>query len=233
LLDHLRLLILDLDHVVFDCAPVKIAALRQSLIAFAENLPQSVRLPDAVDAEEGYREHGFRWTQFLEIGLDEERRSELQLVYRLQEQRLLDSGGGSLFPGVHDFLAGLRRAGTEVAIGADATRDYLMTISDRHQLDSLFNLVLCTEEFGVGSADEMFAEIMHHHEVNPSETVVLGTRPAIFEAAHRLDLFTIGCGWGIRQHERLAEADLTALTLARLEGTLHRADELSTHWGGV
>ena len=47
-------------------------------------------------------------------------------------------------------------------------RSYLMAVSDRHRLDSLFDLSLCTEEFGVGSADEMFAEIMHYHEVNPS-----------------------------------------------------------------
>ena len=231
MLEHIRLLILDLDHVVFDGAPLKLAALRQSLIAFADNLPQSVRLPDAVDAEEGYREHGFRWTQFLEIGLGEEQSSEFQLVYRLQEQHLLESGAGGFYPGVLDLIGLLRRAGIELALGADATRDYLMAVSDRHQLDRLFDLSLCTEEFGVGSAAEMYGEIMHHHEVNPSETVVLGTRPAMFEAAHGLDLFTIGCGWGIRQHERLAEADLTALTLARLEPALLRADELSTHWG--
>src|SRR5262249_15170498 len=125
-LEHLRLLILDLDYVVFDCAPVKLRALRQSLIAFADSLPHSVRLPDAVDLEEGYGEHGFRWAQFLEIGLDEERRSELQTVYRLQEQRLLDEGAGDLLPGLREFLAGARRAGVDLALGADTTRDYLM-----------------------------------------------------------------------------------------------------------
>jgi phosphoglycolate phosphatase-like HAD superfamily hydrolase len=227
---HTRLLVLDLDYLVFDCAPVKIQALRQSLIAFADSIPQSVRLPDAFDAEEGYREHGFRWTQFLEIGLDEERLSELQRVYAIQEERLLDSGAGSVFPGLTELLERCRRQGLQLAIGADASRDYLMSVSDRHRLHDLFSLALCTEEFGVGSADEMLTEIIHHHEVNPSETVVLGTRPAMFQAAHRLDVVTIGCGWAIQRHDGLAEADFRSLTLSALEPALEEADDLSSRY---
>jgi len=227
---HTRLLVFDLDYLVFDCSPVKIQALRQSLIAFAESIPQSVRLPDAIDAEEGYRDHGFRWTQFLEIGLDEERLSELQRVYSIQEERLLDSGAGRVFPGLTELLEQCRRHGLQLAIGADASRDYLMAVSDRHRLHDLFSLALCTEEFGVGSTDEMLAEIIHHHEVNPSETVVLATRAAMFQAAHRLDVVTIGCGWGIHRHDGLAEADFRSLTLSALEPALEEADDLSSRY---
>jgi len=227
---HIRLLVLDLDYLVFDCAPVKIQALRQSLIAFADNIPQNVRLPGTIDAEDGYREHGFRWTQFLEIGLDEERLSELQRVYHIQEERLLESGVGRVFPGLGPFLEVCRERGAALALGAEASREYLLAVSDRHGLDDLFGLALCTEEFGVGSADEMLGEIMHHHEVNPSETVVLATRPAMFQSAHRLDVVTIGCGWGIHKHDALAEADFRALTISGLEAALHEADDLSARY---
>ena len=105
-----------------------------------------------------------------------------------------------------------------------------MTVSERHQLEDLFEISLCTEEFGVGSADEMLDEIMHHAEVNPSETLVLGTRTPFFEAAHDLDVLTVGCGWGIQTHSGLEEADFQALTLAQLYPVIRKADELSTQY---
>lgn len=227
MLDHIQLLVFDLDYLIFDCASLKVRALRQSLIAFADSIPQDVRLPDALDAEEGYLLHGFRWTQFLEIGLQEERLAELQHVYRIQEDRLLEAGAGQIFPGILEELANFRRNKLALALGAEASREYLLSVSDRHNLDDLFDIAFCTQEFGVGSTDEMLEEIMRHGEVNPSETVVLGTRPALFEAAHNVNAVTIGCGWGIHRHGGLGNADLQSLTLANLHPALRKADDLS------
>ena len=53
MLNHLKLLVWDLDYLVFDCSELKVTALRQSLIALADSIPHSVRLPDAIDAEGG------------------------------------------------------------------------------------------------------------------------------------------------------------------------------------
>ena len=47
MLNHLKLLVWDLDYLVFDCSALKVRALRQSLIALADLIPHSVRLPDA------------------------------------------------------------------------------------------------------------------------------------------------------------------------------------------
>jgi len=227
---HIRLLLFDLDYLIFDCSALKIRALRQSLISFAEAIPQDIRLPDAMDAEEGYRDYGFRWTQFLEIGLGEERLSELQHAYRIHEDRLLEAGVGEIYPGIYELLEKCRESGLALALGAEASRDYLLEVSDRHRLDRMFRIALCTEEFGVGSTDEMLEEIMHHHEVNPSETVVLGTRPAFFQSAHNLDLVTVGCGWGLHRHDRLIEADFKALTIASLQTALQEADRLAARY---
>jgi phosphoglycolate phosphatase-like HAD superfamily hydrolase len=229
-IQHIRLLVFDLDYVVFDCALLKVQALRQSLISLADSIPQDVRLPDAVDAEEGYRDHGFHWTRRLEIGLSEENLEHLQRAFDLNENRMVESGVGRIFPGILEFIADFRNAGISVALGADASRDYLVSVTDRHQLDTLFELSLCSEEFGTGSTDEMFSEIMHFAQVNASETLVLGTRPRFFQAAHNLDLLTIGCGWGIYQHRGLAEADLQSLTLAQLQSAIGKADQLASHY---
>ena len=230
MLRHIRLLVLDLDYVIFDCSMLKVRALRQSLISFAEAIPQSVRLPDHMDVEEGYRMHGFRWIQFLEIGLGEERLAELQHAYCINEDRLVEAGAGQMFPGVTESLCGFRRNNVMLALGADASRDYLLSVSDSHHLEGLFDISLCTEEFGVGSTDEMLEEIMHLAEVNPSETLVLGTRPSAFQAAHNLDVLTIGCGWGIHQHDGLADADLQSLTLAQIFPAIQRADGLAAKY---
>jgi len=230
MLHHIKLLVFDLDYLIFDCSSLKVRALRQSLISFADTIPQSVRLPDELDAEEGYRAHGFRWPQFLEIGLGEERLWQLEQAYSIHEERFLEAGVGQLYPGVEQFLLGCRRADIQVALGAEASREYLLAVSDQHRLDNVFGIALCTEEFGVGSADEMLEEIMHHAEVHPSETVVLGTRPAFFQSAHNLDLLTIGCGWGIHKHDGLAEADLQSLTLKSLPSAIVEADRLSAQY---
>lgn len=227
---HIRLLVFDLDYLVFDCTLLKVRALRQSLISFAETIPQSVRLPDETDAEEGFQTHGFRWTQFLEIGLDEEQRQHLQHAYGIHESRLIESGVGHLYQGICELIATCRSNKIAVALGAEATRDYLMAVSDRHRLDSIFEVILCTEEFGVGGMGEMLEEIMLAAEVNPSETLVLGTRPYSFHAAHNLDVLSIGCGWGIRRHDGLGEADLQSLTLAQLYPAVRKADYLASQY---
>ena len=227
---HIRLLVLDLDYLVFDCAVLKAQALQQGLISLADSIPQNIRLPDAMDAEEGFRDHGFRWTRHLEIGLDEESLENLQQAYDLNQDRLIEAGVGKMFPGIQEFIMNCRKAEIGVALGADASRCYLLSVTERHQLENLFEIALCTDEFGVGSADEMFDEIMHYAEVNSSETLVLGTRPQFFEAAHNLDLLTIGCGWGIHNHGGLAEADLQSLTLPQLYPTLQKADHLASRY---
>jgi phosphoglycolate phosphatase-like HAD superfamily hydrolase len=229
-LQHIRLLIFDLDYLVFDCALLKVQALRQSLISLADAIPQSIRLPDMVDAEEGFRNHGFRWTRFLEIGLNEETLEYLQQAYRIHEDRLIESRMGQIYPGIEQFIANCRQQRTETALGAEASRDYLINVNDRHHLDNLFQISLCTEEFGVGDADEMFGEIMQQAEVNPSEALALGTRPQFFRAAHNHDLLTVGCGWGIQQQDSLAEADLISPSFSELATIVEKADYLASQY---
>lgn len=228
MLQHIRLLIFDLDYLVFDCALLKVQALRQSLISLADAIPQSVRLPEMVDAEEGFRNHGFRWTRFLEIGLNEETLEHLQQAYRIHEDRLIESRIGRIYPGIEQFISNCRQQKTETALGAESSRDYLINVNDRHHLDNLFQISLCTEEFGVGDADEMFGEIMQQAEVNPSEVLALGTRPQFFQAAHNHDLLTVGCGWGIQQQDSLAEADLISPSFSELATIVEKADCLAS-----
>lgn len=230
MLQHIRLIVLDLDYVVFDCSILKIQALQQSLISLADIIPQNVRLPDAVDVEESFLEHGFRWTRHLELGLDDENFEHLQHAYELKESRLVEAGIGSVYAGMEEFIANCRKLDLGIALGAEASRGYLLSVTEQHQLDDVFQMALCTAEFGAGSADEMLEEIMHHAEVNPSEALVLGTRPRFFQAAHNLDMLTIGCGWGIRQHGGLAEADLQSLTFSQLYPAIQKADSLASQY---
>jgi phosphoglycolate phosphatase-like HAD superfamily hydrolase len=229
-LRHIRLLILDLDYVVFDCAPIKVQALRQSMISLADSIPHDIRLPGPADVEEGYRDHGRQWIRHLDMGLDEDKLNDLQQSYVIQEGRLIEAGRSKLIPGVPEFLAHCRQRNLATALGADADRNYLVAVSDRHELDGLFQPALCTEEFGHGGADEMLEEIMRQAEVNPSETLVLGSRPEYLLAAHALDIMTIGCGWGIHQHDALAQADLQVLSLSLLFPAVQKADTLVSEY---
>jgi phosphoglycolate phosphatase-like HAD superfamily hydrolase len=227
-LQHIRLLILDLDYLVFDCALLKRQALRHSLISMADAIPSSARLPDDTEVENRFRAQGFHWTRYLDIGLDEEKHAHWRQAYGIHENRLVRSGIGRLHSGIETFIVKCRQLNFALALGADASREYLLAVVDRYQLDSLFQVALCTEEFGAGDVGEMLEEIMHQAEVNPSETLALGTRPHSFRAADRLDILTIGCGWGIHTHDGLAEADLQSLTLGQLFPAIQRADVLAS-----
>jgi phosphoglycolate phosphatase-like HAD superfamily hydrolase len=224
-LSHIKLLILDLDYLIFDSAGLKLNALRQSLVSFADAIPHSAPLPDPDDVEDLFRQHGFRWVESVEFGLGEELMPMVERAYRINERRLVEIGSGQVFTGVLESLEPYRTAGVSLALGADATRTYLMAVSDRHQLDRTFSSFLCTEEFGMGSVDEMLDEAIRLAEVNRSETLVLGSRPGYFRAARDLDLTTIGCGWGIHRPESLNEADYQASTPAELTAAVSQADE--------
>lgn len=221
---HIRLLISDLDYLLFECASLKVKALRQSLISLADTLPLDIALPDTDDAEKGFRAYGFQWFRYLENEWGEDLQERIRQAYGIHEIRLVEAGMGRLHPGVKSFVSGCRESGLVVALGADASRDYLVTVSDRFHWDTLFHVTLCTEEFGSGGAAEMMAEIMRQSEVNPSETLALGTRPDFFHSARELDIASIGCGWGIRNHEALSEADFKAFTLNQLNAAIREAD---------
>jgi phosphoglycolate phosphatase-like HAD superfamily hydrolase len=224
-LRHIRLLILDLDYLLFDSRALKLKALRQSLVAFADTIPQSACLPDETDLEEAYLQHGLRWLEFLDLGLEEDALTSLQEAYRVYEARLLQAETGGVYPGIPQLLNTFRQSGLTLALGADSPRDYLLEVSDRHGLSDLFAVALCAEEFGKGSVDEMLQEALILGEVNRSEAVALGTRSEYFQAARDLDIASIGCGWGIRHQESLRDAAQRAGTPAELPGILNLLDE--------
>ena len=224
MLTHIRLLILDLDYLVFDCALLKAQALRQSLVAVPDDAVAGLQAPEGVNAEEGFRNHGFSWVRNLEIGLSEEGSSQLHQAYLILEKRLIDSGMGQIHSGIEEFILNCRQSNLAVALGADATREYMFAVIDRYQLDALFQFAQCVEEFGTGSTVEMLGEVMHQAEVHPSETLALGTRPHFFQAAHHLDMLTVGCGWGLSTHEGLAHSDFQSLTLKQLFPVIEKAD---------
>lgn len=230
MLRQIRLLVFDLDYLIYDCAAIKVRALRECMISFADAIPHDVRLPDAVDTAEGFRDYGCRWPQMLQIGLDEERLAELQSAYRVHEERLVTAGLGRIYPGLPELLLSFRRNGLSAAIGAEASRDYLLAVSDRHSLENVFELAYCSEEFGAGGTDEMIDEIMSRAEVNRSETLALGTRPEFFRSAHNLEVLTIGCGWGLRRHEALDEADFQVLTVDQAYPAIEKADALAAQY---
>ncbi len=226
MLQHIQLIILDLDYVVFDCAKLKLQSLRQSLISLADIIPPDVRLPDEVDVGEAFQQHGLQWLDNLELGFDEENLDALRQSYVLNESRLVAAGVGSVFPGLRSFIQEYREKGIAVALGAEATRDYLVAVSERHQLEEMFQISLCTEEYGSGGSEEMLEEIIHFTEVNPSEALVLGARPRLFEAAHNLEMLAIECGWGVRQPS--GDADIQAPIIAQLNSAIVKADQLAS-----
>jgi phosphoglycolate phosphatase-like HAD superfamily hydrolase len=216
-----------LDHLVYDCAALKARALRESLIPFAESIAHEVNLPDAADAEEGFLLHGSQWIASLSLGLSPEQSHELDRNLRIREQILISSGGGKLYPGMLEFLQSCRQAGVMLALGAEAARDYLLAVCDRHDLDGLFDFAFCSEEFGACGAEEMIEDIIERAEVALSETLVLGTRAEFFQAAKNLNIVTLGCGWGIHERSGIEASDCQALTPSQAFAVIQEIDRIA------
>lgn len=230
MLQQIRLLVFDLDYLIFDCSVLKTQALQQSLISIADSIPHHVRLPDAADIEAAFREHGHRWLHFLELELATEALTELEQAYRVQEGRLIEAGIGRSYPGVPEVLHMCHQEGISAALGAEAAREYLMTVSDRHELDRYFDISLCTAEYGGGGTEEMLSDILNRAEINPSEALVLGTRPAFFEASHGLDLLTLGCAWGLQHKDALKASDFQSGCVEEILPVIRRADEIAARF---
>ena len=222
---RIRLLVFDLDYLVFDCSLIKTQALRQGLISLAEAIPHNAPLPDKLDVQEAFLDQGVSWIDRLELGLDQDAMSNLRQACSIHENRLIESGAGTLYADLENFLLNCQTMGITAALGAEATREYLLAVADKHQLDNLFQISLCTEEFGAGNTEEMLEEIMQIAEVHPSETIVLGTRARAFEAAHAADMKAIGCGWGLRNRGGLKEADLQVAAISQLSAVLKQIDD--------
>jgi phosphoglycolate phosphatase-like HAD superfamily hydrolase len=227
LLDKIRLLIFDLDYLVFDCAALKLRALRHCLLEFADQIPTDARLPDSVDIEECCMAAGHKWVSSMPLGLDESGQIELAECYLLEESRHLESGAGVLFPGIRDLFSGCRDSGLILGLGADSRRDYLMSVSDRLGLDQVFEVSLCTEEYGSGRTEEMFEDILQQVEVLPSEAIILGTRSPYFEAARGMNIPSIGCGWGLQQKKDFSAAVYESPSLAHLVPLIRQADAIA------
>ncbi len=232
MLRQIRLLVFDLDYLIFDCSLRQLQALRQSLISFSDGMPQHVHLPDAIEIESAFRDHGRLWIRSLDLEMGEESLADLEREYQVHERRLIEAGIGREYAGISEVLLACRREGMVLTLGAEASRDYLMAVSDRHDLDRSFEILLCTEEYGRGGAGEMLSDALNQAEVNPSETLVFGTRRPFFDASRALDLFTIGCDWGLQQKDALETADFQSPTVDHILQVIRRIDEIGAQYAG-
>jgi hypothetical protein len=78
----------------------------------------------------------------------------------------------------------------------------------------------------------MLVDILRQVEVNPSEALVLGARPTLFEISRGLDLLTISCGWGIHQSGATDSGDFQAAAVADLLPVIRRADSIASQYAG-
>jgi phosphoglycolate phosphatase-like HAD superfamily hydrolase len=223
-LRRIRLIVSDLDQTVFDCADLRTRALLQALDGIPASAARDVRIPDEIEVESAYRDHGYRWVGGLESGAETGQSPALERACRVQQVRLLEGGHGGLFPGIAGFFDSCRRAGAAWAICADSHRDYLMTVCDRFELSECVEHLSCAEEYGSGGTDEMLEETLERCEALASETVYLGTRPDSLEAARYLGIAPVACCWGLRGGFDFGAETITVRRVSDLGECLARLD---------
>jgi phosphoglycolate phosphatase-like HAD superfamily hydrolase len=221
---HVRLLVLDLEHVVFDAIPLKLGAVRRAILPVADDIPHSVCLPDGADLEEAYASRGWRWFEAVQLGLPKERLLALEPIVRAEARFLASGEAGRIYPGVMETLGVCRQAGLLLALGADCDRDFMLAVSDRHGFDGVFNFMACAEDYGIGGFSELLEDVAERLEVHASECVYLGTRGVCIEEALALGVATLGCRWGLHCSAVIDCANGQAERPDQLPGLLQEID---------
>jgi phosphoglycolate phosphatase len=139
-------------------------------------------------------------TLFPEAG--PELREQLVRAYS-QEYASRTLGPGDLFAGVRDMLEELNGAGYRLAVATGKTRAGLQKALQATGTESLFHVTRAADETASKPDPLMLLEIMHHAEIAPGHTLMVGDSIHDLQMAQNAQISAIGVCCGAHSEEIL------------------------------
>jgi phosphoglycolate phosphatase len=163
------------------------------------------------------------WKRVMPDGSPEawERANALLLQYELEE---LSEGRGELYPAVAETLRTLRGQGIRLFIASNGLEAYVKSVPQAKGISELFEDKYSAGQYGTSSKDDLVRRLLDAHELNASETWMVGDRSSDVEAGKQNGLFVVGCDYaGFRHEGELDGSDAVIRHFADLLDLLARA----------
>ncbi|MGC1462596.1 MAG: HAD hydrolase-like protein [Terracidiphilus sp.] len=121
----------------------------------------------------------------------------------------------SVFPGVREMLADLRRQGFPLYVCTSKQQHFALRILDAFQLSGLFTAIYGDKmEYTSHSKIDLLANILRERSLDPAAAWMIGDRSFDIHAARANRLRSLAAGWGYGSPQEYAQADAIASTPA-------------------
>jgi len=202
-------LIFDLDGTLTDSKPGILGCLRKVLDA--RNMGDQGELDRFIGppVEE--------WVIELLPNGSEDERFALARDYRACYDRV-GWRNNSVFPGVREMLADLRRQGFPLYVCTSKQQHFAVRILDLFELSGLFVAIYGDKaEFTSHSKADLLANLLSECSLGQDSAWMIGDRSFDIDAAHANGLRCLAAGWGYGTPEECAQAEAVAPTPADVE----------------
>jgi phosphoglycolate phosphatase len=144
------------------------------------------------------------WKDFMP-DLDSDIRHKAGGLIGEEMNRLLSEGKGVLYDGAVEVLVELRKRGYVLVFLSNCSIKYRDMVTEVFNLDSYFDYIYSSEEFGFIGKDKIFRKIKVC--LKPGFAMV-GDRHKDMEVGVEKDVCTVGCLYGYGKSQELKSADL-------------------------
>ena len=198
-------LIFDYDGTVHETLRIYEPAFRNTYAWLVEN---GYAQPRQISAKEignwlGYNSTDM-WNSFMP-GLDPAIKEKARIMLGEDMAQRIESGQGSLYPGMEEILLGLREQGHTLIFLSNCRVHYMERHRRAFRLDRFFHRFYCCEEFDFIPKYEIFRRFSPEL---PGPFIVIGDRFHDIETATMNGLRSIGCGYGYGGEGELSAADI-------------------------
>lgn len=207
----IRTVFFDLDATLWPPHSVAIPGFRQVLEELGQPLPSDEELLSTL----GYPTPEI-WQQLLPHATAELQQQANTLMGE-KELALLKQGLAQPFPGVSDTLQRLHDAGLVLCILSNCDSDYLQAVPEALGIGQYFTERFCAGGFPGLTKSEILRQVLPRFQ---QPAAMVGDRWHDMEAGRDNNLLTIGCAFGLGQHNELATADHRIQHFGQLQSIL-------------
>ncbi len=201
-----ELTIFDIDGVLFNSKNLVLESVFKTIEDFEREFTNKMlKLPDRDKILSGVGLSNEKFIDNLDFGLYGEEKDYFRSKLIYNEIKLMEKGKGELFIGIKDLLDELYRNKIKMAIGSGCRREYLISFIETFNLESYFEISICSDDVINGSKKDIIQTILEHQEVLASESLYIGDTYTDYLGALDAGVDFVGVLWGYGKKEDFSE----------------------------
>jgi phosphoglycolate phosphatase len=201
------LIAFDLDGVLYSSEPFLGEAYRQAIANVNARRPNS--FPHVPSTREILDHVGWPVTVILERLFPDIDAAAVDLLYAETLDVIcarVARREGTIFPGVAETLAGLRRSGLLLAVASNGRQRYVGTVLSTYGIARHFLELITIESGTVENKAGILRAYLARQRLGPARLVMVGDRSSDVEAAIAVGCHFIGCDYGHGYRDEIEDA---------------------------